>query len=150
MSYISYNKLERLGEKMATSRKGESKTAGLPKHVYEWVIATVQGYEAMKKELEEIQNGTFIVPETSSTIKNLPRGLEIMTKAEREPMRRIDITTKVEAVEQAAFVIPVKHRRAVWENMIHGAPCPPGMNHTEFWRYKVNYYRTVAELMMWA
>ena len=116
--------------------------ARLPRDVYMQVLWTIRGYERMKKELEDIIDGT---PDRSQPHSNggTP-GSPVEAKAGKRDESGLD---KVRAIEKALDSIPEEYRRGVWNKVIHNEPYPDDANVSTYSRYKGEFVLRTAKYL---
>lgn len=119
------------------------KRSGLPPHVYGWVMATIEGYENMKAEYDEMLERSPAPPDGQ------PRGSNNANSIEESAIRRGDLAKKLKAVEQSLIMIPEEYRSGVWNSLAYKAPYPTQADRTTYWRYKVEFLRGIAKRMNW-
>lgn len=124
-------------------RNYKLKRSGLPPHVYGWVMATIEGYEMMKIEYDEILEKSPAPPDGQ------PRGGNMSKTIEESAIRRCDLAKKLEAVEQSLVMVPEEYRLGLWNNLAHKTPYPAQADRTTYWRYKVKFLRGIAKRMHW-
>ncbi|MCQ4637138.1 hypothetical protein NE619_10410 [Anaerovorax odorimutans] len=111
----------------------------LPRAVRMQVIWLVRDYERMKLEYDNaIWTGC-------GPMDGLPRGNRIGNPTERDALKRIDLSKRIEAIEQALNTVPEEYRKGVWDNLVDRAKYPIDAGSATYARHKGKFLYRIAK-----
>lgn len=115
----------------------------LPKPLYRMTLAFIRDHQRKQEEYRTICD---MSPPPAD---GLPRGSASGNPTERLGIRRMELSTAIDAVEAALLAIPEEYRKGVYQNIVSFKRYPDDANPRTYRRHKAKFVYKVAEKMFW-
>lgn len=115
----------------------------LPQPLYRQVLWLLRDYERLRTEYNNAIGNSPKPPDGQ------PRGGISFDQTEAEGIKRCELRTKINAIENAYFKIPAEYRKGVWNNAVNYSPYPMDADRVTYNRHKQKFIYHVAKNLYW-
>ena len=115
----------------------------LPHALYMQVVWLIRDYDRMRDEYESSLEKSPAPPDGQ------PRGGNNVDSTQEKALTRVNLWTKIEAVDQALNTVPEEYRQGVWNNVVYRVRYPDDAAVSTYRRWKGRFIYQVAKNMFW-
>lgn len=115
----------------------------LPHALYMHVVWLIRDYDRMREEHESSLEKSPAPPDGQ------PRSGSNVDSTQQKALTRVNLWTKIEAIDQALNTLPDEYRQGVWNNVVYRVRYPDDAEPRTYRRYKSKFIYMVAKNMFW-
>lgn len=112
----------------------------LPHALYMQVVWLIRDYDRMREEYESS------LEKSPAPHDGQPRSGSNVDSTQQKALTRVNLWTKIEAVDQALNTVPEEYQQGVWNNVVYRVRYPDDAEPRTYRRYKSKFIYMVAKI----